>query len=265
MSSCPELLDHLQAEQHVVQLYGSDDRLLSRNVGRYLEEGLKRGDGLIVIATPAHRTSFAHHLTGQAGYPAAILEGRLVFLDAASTLARFMVEGMPDPELFDQAVGEALRNVRRNSGHTGVRAYGEMVGLLWTAGNHAGAVRLEELWNQLLKGSDVSLFCAYPVDVFGSDFQIDAVDPVLCSHTHLLPVDPALQEALDRAMNEVLGARAEDIRSLIRANHRPAWGTIPPAESMVLWLRNNLPGSAPAILQLARTYYDSLPESAASS
>ena len=46
MSSCAELLDRLEPEEHVVQLYGDDDRLLTQNVGRFLSEGLKRGDGL---------------------------------------------------------------------------------------------------------------------------------------------------------------------------------------------------------------------------
>jgi hypothetical protein len=45
MSSCPELLDAIGSEEHVVQLYGTDDRLLTQNVGRFLSEGLKRGDG----------------------------------------------------------------------------------------------------------------------------------------------------------------------------------------------------------------------------
>jgi hypothetical protein len=258
VSSCPELLDHLAAEEHVVQLYGHDDRLLTRNVGRYLEEGLKRGDGLLVIGTPEHRSSFVRYLSGHPRYSKAVLEGRLVFLDAATTLSRFMVDGLPDAALFDAVVGKALRNVRANAGHTGVRAYGEMVGLLWVARNIAGAARLEEMWNELLRSSDIRLFCAYPIDVFSSDFEVQSIDPVLCSHTHLLPVDPALQAALARAMDEVLGPGAEDIRDRFQPNHRPSWAAIPAAESMVLWLRHNLPDAANDILDRARRYYEPL-------
>jgi MEDS: MEthanogen/methylotroph, DcmR Sensory domain len=261
MSSCPDLLDHLEAEEHVVQLYGNDDRLLARNVCRYLEEGLKRGDGILVIATAEHRSSFVRHLARQPRYSAAVLEGSLVFLDAATTLGRFMVDGIPDAALFTAVVGEALRKVRNNAGQTGVRAYGEMVGLLWLAGNTVGANRLEELWNHLLRSSNTSLFCAYPIDVFSPDFEMNNVDAVLCSHTHLLPVDPALQSALSRAMDEVLGSRATQIRRLFQPNHRPSWAAIPAAEALVLWLRNNLPGSAQEILERARRYYQPLAES----
>ena len=255
MTSCAALLDGVQPEEHVVQLYGTDDRLLTRNVARYLSEGLKRGDGLLMIAAAEHRTTVTRLLREQPGYSKAVLEGRLVFLDAEATLARFLVDGSPDPALFRTVIGEALHRVRSRGGHTGVRAYGEMVGLLWKAGERTAAVRLEELWNDLLKQSDVSLFCGYPIDIFGPDFEPSTVDPLLCAHTHLLPIDAVLETALDHAMDDVLGARAADIRSLIQSNHRPSWAAIPRSEAVVLWLRNNLPGSAHQILSRARERY----------
>jgi hypothetical protein len=258
MSSCAELLDRLEPEEHVVQLYGADDRLLTENVGRYLSEGLKRGHGLLVIASPEHRTSLVRQLREDAGYSNAVLEGRLVFLDAATTLARFMVNGVPDPALFDAAVGQALRGVQLRAVHTGVRAYGEMVGLLWKATEYTAAISLEQLWNDLLKKSDVCLFCAYPIDVFSSEFQSGQVDALLSAHTHLLPVDGALEGALHRAMDEVLGGRAASLRPLVQDYHGPAWGKLPKAEWLVLWLRNNLPGSAEEILTRAREYYQPL-------
>ena len=39
---------------HVVQLYGEDKRLLTEHVGQYLRTGLRRGDGLVVVATAEH-------------------------------------------------------------------------------------------------------------------------------------------------------------------------------------------------------------------
>ena len=49
-----DLLVHPREGDHLVQLYGNDDQLLATHVGRYLAEGLRRLDGLVVIATPAH-------------------------------------------------------------------------------------------------------------------------------------------------------------------------------------------------------------------
>jgi DcmR-like sensory protein len=255
MTQPAELLDQPEPEEHFVQLYGKDDRLLARNVSRYLREGLRRGDGLLVIATVEHRGSFVRQLNAEPAYARAVLEGRLVFLDAEATLNRFMVDEEPDQERFESVIGEALSGVRTRSVHAGIRAYGEMVGVLWEAGQISAAVRLEELWNQLLQASDVSLFCAYPIDVLGPEFRAASVDALLCAHTHVVPTDSALQGALDRAMDEVLGDRVAELRRLIQANHRPAWAMIPKPETIILWLRNNLPGSADRIIDRAREYY----------
>jgi hypothetical protein len=255
MSSCPELLDGIESEEHVVQLYGTDDRLLTQNVGRFLSQGLKRGDGILVVATLQHRSTLRRHLTDDPSYSRAVLEGRLVFLDAEVTLGRLMRDGVPDPQLFHALVGEALTGVRNRAVHSRVRAYGEMVGLLWKAGALEAAAQLERMWNDTLRNSEASLFCAYPIDILGPDFQPEKVDELLRSHTHLVPLKPELGEALGRAMQEVLGPRLDEVRESIRANHRPTWGKIPPAETLVLWLRNHLPDSADQILARAREYY----------
>jgi hypothetical protein len=255
MTSCAEFLDEPEPEGHFVQFYGSDDRLLTKNVSRFLAEGLRRGDGLLAIAAPEHSGSVARQLREERGYSKAVLEGRLVFLDAQATLDRFMVEGQPNAELFESVIGEALKGVSARAGHTGVRAYGEMVGLLWRAGQRAAAAQLEGFWNNLLRSRNLSLFCGYPIDVFGEEFQVDRMDPLLCAHTHMLPVDDALESALNQAMNEILGPSVDGLRELIKANYHPAWGDVPRSEAAILWLRNNLPGSAKQILQLAQQYY----------
>lgn len=263
MTSCAHLLDQADPETHLVQLYGTDDRLLTRNVSRFLAEGLRRGDGLVTIALPEHIASIARQLRDERGYSKAVLEGRLVFLDAHVTLHSLTVDGLPDSNLFDRIIGSTLKQVQTRAGHTGLRAYGEMVGILWKQGQFAAAARLEELWNQLLKSSHIRLFCGYPIDVFGEEFQVENMDPLLCAHTHMLPVDEALESALHRAMDEVLGGRVEGLRALIKANYRPSWGEVPRSEAIILWLRNNLPGSAGEILNLARRYYQARPSAMA--
>src|SRR5688572_20349453 len=109
MTAGASLLDNPEA--HIVQLYGKDDRLLARNLARYLAEGLRRGDGLLVIATPEHSGSVARLLREDRAYPKAVLEGRLVFLDAQGTLDRLMVDELPDRDLFESVIGEALQGV----------------------------------------------------------------------------------------------------------------------------------------------------------
>jgi MEDS: MEthanogen/methylotroph, DcmR Sensory domain len=255
MTYAARLLDHPEPSGHFVQLYGEDDGLLIKNVTRYLAEGLRRGDGLVVIATPEHSEPIARELRQDRAYSRAVLEGCVVFLDAEATLANVMVDNRPDPGRFQAVVCETVARIQQRAGHSAVRGYGEMVGLLWKAGRVSDAVLLEGHWNRLLDSSNLRLFCAYPIDVFSQDYQAEKVDQVLCAHTHMLPVDDALESALNQAMHEVLGARMLALRGLMKANHRPSWGVVPKSEGIILWLRNNLPGTAEEILRLARHYY----------
>jgi hypothetical protein len=257
MSSWETLLKSAEPHSHFVH-FDRDEEVLAVNVGNYLWEGLKRGDGLLVVATAQHRELFSRRLSELgAGREEAVRRRQLVFLDGFETLASLMRDGQPDWELFQSTVGSAMESVRPREGHRGLRAYGEMVGILWTQGELAAAIRLEQYWNKLLRSMAFSLFCFYPIDVFGKDFQPAALDAVFCEHTHLVPAGKVghLEAAINRAMEDVLGPRVDDVRSLIRANFRPAWAAIPAGESIVLWLRNNLGAQAEEILDLARQYY----------
>ena len=187
MTSWAELLTCAEAGQHVVQLYGEDDRLLAKNVSRYLAEGLRRRDGLVVIATPEHIAAIARHLVEDEGAAAdeAIRAGRLVYLDAAETLGRLRRRDRFDAAVFDEIVGGVLRQARARAGSGGVRVFGEMVGLLWHQGHRAEAGRLEALWNEGLAGSGCSLYCAYPIDLFGGGEPAE-LSPIVWAHDHVL-------------------------------------------------------------------------------
>jgi hypothetical protein len=187
MSSWTELLAQAESGDHVVQLYGKDDQLLARNVSRYLAEGISRLDGLVVITTPEHTQAIARHLAeeGASTTLEAKNEGRLVFLDARTTLDRILADGQPDSALFDSIVGEAMREARARSGSGKVRAFGEMVGLLWGEQRYEDAEALERLWNALLAGSDYSLYCAYRIDLFDEDVDKAGLNSIVGAHTHL--------------------------------------------------------------------------------
>ncbi len=187
MSSWTEVLSDAGSGDHVVQLYGQDDRLLARNVSRYLAEGMRRQDGLVVIATPDHTEAIARHLTeeGASATLEAEREGRLLFLDARMTLDRLLVDGQPDEALFEAVIGKAMREVEARSPSGKVRAFGEMVGLLWSEKRFVEAGLLERLWNTLLAGSHYSIYCAYGIDLFGPDLDQAALNSIVGSHTHL--------------------------------------------------------------------------------
>jgi hypothetical protein len=84
----------------------------------------------------------------------------LLLLDAEELLASFMLGGMPDATLFTMSLGEVVARMRPSGGNRKVRVFGEMVDLLWKS-NQPAAIRLEQLWGDLIEGSGLSLFSAY--------------------------------------------------------------------------------------------------------
>jgi hypothetical protein len=267
MSPWHRLLEQPHPRGHLVQLYEADEGALTNNVGRYLWEGLRQGDGVLVIATPEHEELFRRHLESLGADVAALRETRqLVFCDAQETLALITAGGQPDWDRFERVVRAAMRLVRPAMNREGLRAYGEMVGILWKARQFAAAIRLEQLWNRLLEQSSFSLYCAYAIDVFGKEFAVANLEGVLRTHTHLIPAQPdgTLEIALNRSMDEILGPKADALRALIKTSYQPAWAVMPAAEAIVLWLRNNLPEQADHIVARARHHYDALLRPAAS-
>lgn len=173
---------------HVVQFYERDADLLD-GVGTYLIDGAKREAVLVVIATDAHRRSFVEHLTSH-GFDVAGAErdGSLVLLDAATTLERFMPGGRVDRQAFFDVIG----GVVATAAATGrpVRTYGEMVALLWEAGDVLAAIDLETLWNELARELPFSLYCAYQSDSVAGHEHADALHQVCRLHAAVIPGEP---------------------------------------------------------------------------
>jgi hypothetical protein len=103
---------------------------------------------MIVIATEGHRAAVAAALRA-AGADLDALRARGTFIerDAAATLAAFRRDGSIVPAEFDALVGGLVRDAAGSG--LPVLAFGEMVALLWKAGEVVAAIELETLWNEL--------------------------------------------------------------------------------------------------------------------
>ena len=249
-----DLLRHPYARMHFVQLYEPDASSLASNVTYFASEGLKRGDGVLTVATPEHQRAFCAGLSGK--WP----QNQLVLRDAHATLARLTKDGQPDWHGFAQVVGNAIASVRPSNEAGGIRVYSEMAGILWKAHQFAAAVHLEHFWNKLMARSPFSLFCGYSMDVFHPDLHNENLDDVLCAHSHLVPSAPngILKSALWRAMDEVLGEKSHEIRNLSLAGGHASWVVVPEEEAMVLWLTKHLPDQVQKVVKRARHHYEKL-------
>ncbi|MDQ5845145.1 MAG: ATP-binding protein [Acidobacteriota bacterium] len=177
----------MSATEHFVQFYEADGFLLNSLSG-FIGSAINAGDAAIVVATLPHRDGLDEllHANG-VDVTNAKASGRYVSLDAAETLAKFMVDGSPEPTRFRDVLGSVLATV--TDGRSRVRAFGEMVALLWAEGNHNGAIRLEELWNDLQKSHSFSLFCAYPMHSLGGEQLTGLHDNVCHVHSRVIPAE----------------------------------------------------------------------------
>lgn len=174
---------------HVVQFYEQSPYLVDR-VSSFIAPGLKAGEAAIVIATPEHREMIEVQLRAHGIDVSELREqGAYVDLDAAETMARFMVNGQPDRRRFVEVIGGTISRARPRAQFPIVRAYGEMVALLWAQGRQDAAINLEELWNELLGHHPFSLMCGYPIEGLG-DPDSPTVQQMMASHTRAHPWEP---------------------------------------------------------------------------
>jgi hypothetical protein len=185
---------------HVVQFYGHEEELADRVAG-YLLGALQHDGVAVVIATAAHRRAFERRLT-QAGVDlaAAARAGTYRTLDAGDAVRALTTGGQLDRGAFDRVIGSLIADA--GQGERPVRAYGEMVALLWDDGLVYEALQLEALWEELGGRHPFSLLCGYRADSMARD--IDAYAEVCRLH------------------GEIAGSRSGTIRTFAFSREAPA-------------------------------------------
>ncbi len=226
----PEATPH----DHVVLFY-SDDAELVAKVGRDLGEAVGAGVVVVALATEAHLRAIAVEM-GRAGINVekARDDGSFSGYDASATMAQLIFDGSPDRESFERVVGGMLRPGAQ-SGRP-VRVYGEMVALLWDAGQVGGAIELEDLWNELGRDLDFSLLCAYPLASLADPSLATSVEKVCKAHsevvgTGLVPpgrVQPEPTRLFEDASPAVREARRFVVETLL------TWGCVDLADDAAL-------------------------------
>ena len=176
--------------RHAVQFYEQDSALIEA-LGRHIGTALESGDTAIVIATKAHRQALAEEFRlRKINASAAVKAGLFIQLDAAETLASFMIGGGPDKQKFQETVGALVSQAaaRTKPGYRLV-AFGEMVALLWAEGKRDATLRLEELWNELSEKYTFDLLCGYPIGVFDRMEHRQLFFSICGEHTEVNPAE----------------------------------------------------------------------------
>jgi PAS domain S-box-containing protein len=197
---------------HVVQLYAEDGFLIDV-LSRFVGGALAGGDAAVVIATNSHRTELERGLSANGvDTDKAAIQGRYIVLDAIETLPKVTVKGLVDEDRFRETIGGALvkaeNSVARKQGRVAV--FGELVALLWAAGEPAEAIRVEQLWNDLANSHSFSLLCAYPIAGCSYERHIEPFLSMCGEHSSVIPSESYL----------VLRNEEERLRSIANLQQR---------------------------------------------
>jgi hypothetical protein len=174
-------------EEHFVQFYESDDFIIEE-VAEYMTHGLRSGDTCMIIATHEHLEGIEKSLSAFSRYfDSAVRDGRFIALDAHDTLARILTNGIPDANKFNSLIGGLLSEAADRG--SGIRIFGEIVGVLCSNGRYDQAVFVEDLWNELRRSYKFSLFCGYSMHHLNQREATNRMDEICSGHSHVLPTE----------------------------------------------------------------------------
>jgi hypothetical protein len=171
---------------HAVRFY-ENEKSLCRIVAGFLGEGLATGQPALVVATPEHRRGIVEELRARHFDVVRMhAAGDLVMVDARKLMSDFIVDGVPDARRFVQGATRVINRAVRGREALTIRAYGEMVDLLWKDGYDVAAIQVEMLWNNLARSHDFSLLCGYAM---GNFYKDACVASICAEHTHVVGSD----------------------------------------------------------------------------
>jgi len=152
---------------HIVQIYENDKVFLNTLEG-FAGVGFMKDESVVLIATADHLADIEKRLLAQGiDIPALIASDQYIPLDVEDCLSTFMVDQWPDEVLFTNFVTAVMARAQKNGRK--VRAFGEMVAVLWAQGYNGATVKLEHLWHHIQQKNRFCLYCAYPKSGFTQD------------------------------------------------------------------------------------------------
>jgi hypothetical protein len=171
---------------HVVQFYTRDEFLLD-GLCEFVRSALSEGESAVLVVSKAHRDGLMERLQACGDdVSGAMKNGRCVVVDAAEALSKFMDGEVPNGKKFESLIGALIRQGQSASGGKRVAVFGEMVALLWAEKNFRGALRLEQLWNELGRTHSFYLRCAYPASGFQDEQKGEPYAAICAEHSAVM-------------------------------------------------------------------------------
>lgn len=252
------LLVNAPVGRHFAQLH-RDAEGLAGSVSLFVEAGLKRRSGVVIIAAEPTRAILLDKLrAANLDIEGGQRTGQLRLFNAETLLRQFMRNDLPDWGQFKQTI-EPILEGSREFGFGSLRAYGEMVNLLWREGREAAAIRVEEYWNDLAGLYPFSLFCGYIVNLQRPETYCGRLHEIGRTHTNVVSNedDEEFRRALEDASKDIFGVSLPELIRSTGYEDKPGGNRLPLAQQTMLWIHKNIPNSSATVLERARSYYES--------
>jgi signal transduction histidine kinase/ActR/RegA family two-component response regulator len=214
--------------QHDAVLYDADDFPVER-VGRFVAEGLRHGEGVVVVLGGDRDRSLRSALLASGlDVDRLLASGQLTWLDPERTLPDLLRDGALDADRFAARVPPILAASRARFG--AVRVYGEMVDVLSRRGDFRAALELERLWNGLLRALSMPVLCTYDASAFDGEAGVRRLRDVSAEHRTVHRGERSPHSAALRGLVHELAekTRALDAEAALRAaaeSERDRWRT----------------------------------------
>ncbi len=237
---------------HAVQICKKDQELIA-SVSQFARQGFLKEEKVLLIGSQAYLQAIQASLRSEGMDTAqAQTTGWLVLFDAQHLLSQFMIGDMPDWARFRKSAGTLIEGLQPDKFR--VRAWGEMVNILWRDKNAAAAVKLEEYWNMLGREFPFFLLCTYLMDPFTDEPMSEGIFKTH-SCTFFSPDFSRIEQCIDLALKELLGSTAVWIKKVFLEKNKGHLHEIPRVQMLVSWLQRDMPISYKKILGRAQTLY----------
>ena len=172
------------ASVHPCHFY-SDDASLTANVSRFFAPAFRDDQAMIAFGTPGHLRAIEKRLAAEGhDVETARARGQYLPFDARTAMDALLEGELPAASRFEEIIANELHRATAEFG--AVRAFGEIVSLMWRDGKRQAALRLEGMWNEAIGLYPLALLCGYNVRSFTSAHDAAGVTGIIAAHTSVL-------------------------------------------------------------------------------
>ena len=196
--------------------------------------GLELGDSVLLAVTNKHAARIRRELL-QRGYKAGLAE--TTFLDAEDLAKELLGARGVRAAAYERLIVSEVAALAARAKTRRVRAFGEIVDVLWKQGREDDALALERRWHETSAAQPLRLLCGYRLSLMDCRC-LDIVE----AHDGAHAGGPKDSPRLKRALEKLLGPQADMLRAIV-ADHRQL-KRLPFEQAALIWMGRHMPATA---------------------